>query len=91
VKRALRDLGDGKLNVRLRADDDKEFADVVNAVDSAVASINKQIVVAKSSFEEVQAIRGEAANSEQLESSLTNCKMALDYFIVDDERSDKAA
>lgn len=90
VKRALRDLGDGKLNVQLRADDDKEFADVVSAVDYAVASINKQIVNAKASFAQVEQIRGEAANSEQLESSLADCKIALDYFIVADDE-DKAA
>ena len=91
VKRALRELGDGKLNVRLRADDNREFADVVNAVDAAVASINKQIKSAKSSFAQVEEIRGDAANSEQLETSLTDCKMALDYFIVDEDEIDKAA
>ena len=88
VKRALRDLGDGKLNVKLRADDNGEFEDVVRAVDNAVASINKQIIAAKASFEQVEQIRSEAANSEQLESSLSECKMALDYFIVADNDGD---
>ena len=93
VKRALRELGDGKLNVQLRADDKGEFEDVVEAVDRAVASINKQITAAKTSFERVEQLGGEAANSEQLEASLTDCKMALDYFIVadNDDVIDKAA
>ena len=94
VKRALRELGDGKLNVRLRADDKGEFEDVVEAVDRAVASINKQITAAKTSFERVEQIgSSKAANSEQLEASLTDCKMALDYFIVadNDDVIDKAA
>lgn len=88
VKRALKELGDGKLNVSLRADDNSEFEDVVKAVDRAVASINKQIVAAKASFEQVEQMGGVAANSEQLESSLTDCKMALDFFIVADNEDD---
>ncbi len=91
VKRALRELGDGKLNVRLRADDNGEFEDVVKAVDNAVASINKQIAAAKTSIDQVAHLRGDAANAEELDSSLTNCKVALDYFIVADEDVDKAA
>jgi len=91
VKRALRELGEGKLNVQLRGDDRAEFADVVDAVDCAVASINKQIATAKVNFSQVAQIRGEAVNSDQLETSLANCKMALDYFIVADEDVDKAA
>jgi len=91
VKRALTELGDGKLNVRLRAEDNSEFEDVVKAVDYAVASINKQIAVAKTSMEQVQQLSGEAANSAELESSLTDCKIALDYFIVANDDIDKAA
>lgn len=91
VKRALRELGDGKLNVRLRSDDNGEFEDVVKAVDYAVASINKQIAVAKTSIDQVQQMNSDAANSAQIETSLTDCKMALDYFIVADDDIDKAA
>lgn len=91
VKRALRELGDGKLNVQLRADDNKEFEDVVKAVDQAVASINKQIASAKNSFAQVEQLRGEAANSDQLESSLADCRMALDYFVVTDDKDDSKA
>jgi len=58
--------------------------------DYAVASINKQIVSAKASFQQVEQVRGEAANAEQLEASLADCRMALDYFIVADDE-DKAA
>lgn len=91
VKRALNDLGDGKLNVRLRADDNKEFEDVVSAVEHAVASINKQISAAKNEIHQVAQLQDNAANSDQLESSVKNCKIALDYFVTSDDEADQAA
>jgi len=36
VKRALREIGDGKLNVRMRASDDEEFGEITAALAAAV-------------------------------------------------------
>ena len=81
VKRALREIGDGNLNVRLRADDDKEFADVSDALQSAVVSINQKINEAKGQMETVQRLQQQpAANTDEVADSLQNCSNALDYF-----------
>lgn len=81
VKRALREIGAGNLNVRLRADDDKEFADVSEALQSAVVSINHQIAVAKGSMQTLQDLQQRpAANANDISESLQDCREALDFF-----------
>jgi len=84
VKRALREIGAGNLNVRLRADDDKEFADVSAALESAVASINRQIAEAKGQIQTVHDLQSQSANSDEVSESLQNCREALDYFTTSD-------
>jgi len=81
VKRALREIGEGNLNVRLRADDDKEFSDVSDALQAAVVSINQQINEAKGQMQAVQRLQQEpAANTDEVAESLQNCSNALDFF-----------
>ena len=81
VKRALREIGEGNLNVRLRADDDKEFGDVSDALQAAVVSINNQINEAKGQMQSVQQLAQQpAANSDEMTESLKNCSNALDFF-----------
>ncbi len=80
VKRALREIGQGNLNVRLRADDDKEFGDVSDALQEAVVSINQQISAAKGQMQTVQNLHQQAANSAKIEESLQSCSNALDFF-----------
>ncbi len=85
VKRALREIGEGNLNVRLRADDDKEFADVSEALQSAVVSINRQIAEAKGQMQTLQELQQQpAANADDVSESLQNCREALDYFTTAD-------
>jgi len=85
VKRALREIGEGNLNVRLRADDDKEFGDVADALQSAVISINEQIAEAKGQMHAVQRLQQQpAANADEVSESLKNCSNALDFFTTAD-------
>ena len=92
VKRALREIGDGNLNVRMRASDDNEFAELTEALSVAVASINKQLSSAKSEMQQIHDLKEQPnANAEQIDTSLTNCKMALDYFITDETPTGDAA
>ncbi len=84
VKRALHEIGNGKLNVRMRASDDEEFGEITQALAGAVNSINRHVAAAKGEMEQIEALRQQpAANAEQLDASLTNCKIALDYFVTD--------
>lgn len=88
VKRALREIGDGKLNVRMRASDDDEFGEITQALASAVSSINRHVATAKVEMEQIESLRQQpAANAEEIETSLTNCKIALDYFVTDTSRA----
>ena len=81
VKRALNEIGEGNLNVRLRANDDKEFAEVAQALQSAVVSINRQIAEAKGEMANLQELQKQpAANADQVTESLQNCSNALDFF-----------
>jgi len=81
VKRALLEIGQGNLDVRLRADDTKEFSDVCDALQSAVNSINQKIAEAKGEMAAIQDIQQQpAANADELSESLANCRQALDYF-----------
>jgi methyl-accepting chemotaxis protein len=80
VKRALREIGAGKLNVRLRASDSEEFADIADALQSAVQQINRKIAEAKNQINTLHDMQQPAANTEELEEAVTNCKIALDYF-----------
>jgi len=87
VKRALREIGEGNLNVRLRADDDKEFAEVSEALQSAINSVNRKIAQAKMGMNSYQELQNSASNDEELAESLKNCSDALDYFTTEDKVS----
>jgi len=65
----------------LRADDDKEFGDVSDALQSAVVSINQHIDEAKGQMQAVQQLQQQpAANTDEMKESLQNCSNALDFF-----------
>ncbi len=92
VKRALREIGDGNLNVRMRASDDNEFSELTEALGIAVASINKQLSSAKNEMQQIHDLKQQPnVNAEQIDTSLSNCKIALDYFITDDTPANDAA
>ncbi len=84
VKRALREIGQGNLNVRLRAEDNKEFGDVSDALQEAVNSINSQIAEAKGQVATVQQLQQEAANADKISESLEDCSNVLNFFKTND-------
>lgn len=80
VKRALREIGQGNLNVRLRAEDNKEFGDVSDALQEAVISINRQLALAKGQVETVQRLQQETATAAEISESINHCSDTLDFF-----------
>ncbi len=88
IKRALRDVGNGNLDVRLRASDDNEFGEIAGELTKAMSSIRDQIRAAKNEVAHADDPENEEAKS--ADTALRNCKMALDYFQVDSHES-KAA
>ncbi len=88
IKRTLREIGEGNLDVRLRESDKGEFGEIADELTNAVSSIREQISAAKS---EIAQVEDDKDNS--TDNALRNAKMALDYFQVDsaDSNESKAA
>ena len=83
IKRSLREIGNGNLDVRLRASDNHEFGEIASELSAAMSSIREQISAAKSGIEQVGK-RQEASNSpEHIDQALNDCRHALDFFTVD--------
>ncbi|MEE9335889.1 MAG: methyl-accepting chemotaxis protein [Granulosicoccaceae bacterium] len=85
IKRTLREIGEGNLDVRLRGSDDNEFGEIADELTNAVSSIREQIRAAKSEIAQVDVDKAEPANN-----ALRNAKMALDYFHVDSDGSSES-
>lgn len=87
IKRALRQIGEGRLDVRLRAADNNEFGDIAKELTTAVNSIREQIAAAKSGIEQVGSVAENAADSTELSTAINDCRHALDYFQLDIDES----
>lgn len=85
IKRALRDIGKGDLDVRLRETDDREFSDISVALNDAMAQIRMHILQAKQEFSTLQDLQNKSAANDdknEMESVVENCVAALDFFSV---------
>lgn len=86
IKRALREVGDGNLDVRLRASDDREFGELTTALNDAMTETRKRISTAQQEFSALQKLQDQPSTSEDdVRSALQNCQRALSYFHVGDE------
>lgn len=88
IKRALREIGDGDLNVRLRAGDDKDFGEISQALNTAMEKIRDHIALAKSQVGELNELQqSPAANESDIEAAMDNAREALDFFKVTNSAS----
>ena len=87
IKRALRQIGEGRLDVRLRAADDNEFGDIAKELTKAVYSIREQIAAAKSGIEQVGTVAETSTDATELSTAINDCRHALDYFQMDIDES----
>jgi len=87
IKRSLREIGNGNLDVRLRSTDNREFGEISSELSSALRSIREQIAAAKQEINQAEEQITRSGSDETSENSndqaVRNCKMALDYFQVD--------
>lgn len=84
IKRALREIGDGDLNVRLRATDDKEFGEIADGLNTAMERIRTHVAEAKTEIEHLHELKDSpAANAGDINEALENCHAALSYFNVE--------
>ncbi|MGQ7846213.1 HAMP domain-containing protein [Granulosicoccus sp. 3-233] len=89
IKRSLREIGDGNLDVRLRASDKGEFGEIAGELTAAMRSVREQIQAAKSGIAQVGDLDASATNAESINHALQECRTALDYFQL--ERDAKGA
>lgn len=73
IKRSLREIGAGNLDVRLRASDDSEFGELVDELGSAMASVRQHVRAARSGLDGENGQPG----------SVDQCRAALDWFTLD--------
>lgn len=91
IKRSLREIGDGKLDVRLRSSDQTEFSEIAGELTAAMRSVREQIQAAKSGIEKVGDVEVNATNAESISDALQQCRTALDYFQLEHVARDVAA
>ena len=84
LKRTLREIGAGNLDVRLRASDSRDFGEIASELTAAMRSVREQVAAAKSGIEQVTASSADT-DAEHRERALAECRSALDWFQVDGE------
>lgn len=84
MRRALTDIGNGNLDVRLRVGDATEFSELSTALNSALEQIQRHIEQAR---EETRLLdnmdQQPVPDAAELKKALHNCRAALDYFDVE--------
>jgi len=91
IKRALREIGSGNLDVRLRSSDKNEFGEISAALTAAMHSVRTQISAAKRSMDQVDALKGQPSSISQtkdVDTALDSCRSALDFFETNQTVSD---
>lgn len=86
IKRTLREIGGGNLDVRLRASDSRDFGEIAAELSAAMRSVRAQVAAAKSGIDKVQSLSD--LDLIEREKGLETCRTALDYFQVEG-RADK--
>jgi methyl-accepting chemotaxis protein len=87
IKRTLREIGNGNLDVQLRATDSSDFGEITSELSNALRSIREQIGAAKAGIKEVENIEVTPDNNDDLNNALHECRSALDFFQVDSDLS----
>lgn len=85
MHRALNELGDGNLNVRLREGDSKEFNELYMAMNRATTNIQSQVETARAETDIVEQLESQpgpyvGADADQAIDSLAKCRNVLSFF-----------
>ena len=87
IKRSLREIGNGNLDVRLRASDNREFGEIASELTAALRSIREQISAAKNGIDQVGDWDNASNDPVKSEQALAECRDALNYFTVDKQQA----
>jgi len=92
MHRALNEIGDGNLNVRLRASDDKDFSELMVAMNRATKAIQQKVEEARAETEVLNNLTSQPEpNAEEIRDALKNCGDVLSFFREQDVPESKAA
>jgi len=85
MHRALNELGDGNLNVRLRKGDSKEFNELYMAMNRATTNIQLQVESARAETDIVEELEAQpgpntGADADQAIDALEKCRNVLSFF-----------
>jgi len=80
IRRTLREVASGNLDVRLRESDNEEFGELASELKNALTVVRNQVAEAKASIDEADGGDSDAA--------LKNVANALNYFQVDSANSE---
>lgn len=86
IKRALREVGNGNLDVRLRSSDNSEFGEIANELTTAMHTVRAQISAAQHSVAQMSELKDQtesAASKTEVDAALNHCRSALEFFQID--------
>jgi len=92
IKRALREIGNGELNVRLRSTDKGEFGEIASELSKAMLTVRTKIAEAKDGMAQADSLKDQPAlsaiNAADVETELSKCRSALEFFQCDTDTSE---
>lgn len=89
MHRALNDIGDGKLDTRLRAGDSQEFAELSEALNRAVATVQQRIADAHAATDILETLEDQPEpDAAAMRAALRSCRAELDWFQVEAAKVD---
>lgn len=81
IKRALNEIGDGNLEVRLRTNDNREFSELCEALNRALEQVHGKISEARSLTRVLETLENQPApDQETVHKALVECRDVLSYF-----------
>jgi len=81
IRRALNELGDGNLDVRLRSGDSQEFAELSDALNRALEQIQNKIEEARQQTRILDTLEQQPRpDAKEVEQALSNCRDVLNFF-----------
>ena len=92
INRALNEIGDGNLEVRLRTNDKREFNELCVALNRALEQVHSKISEARSLTRVLETLENQPAPDEEaVRNALVECRDVLSYFDKSTEADNEAS
>jgi len=89
IKRALNEIGDGNLAVRLRVNDSREFGELADALNRALEQVHGKISEARALTRVIESLDNQPLPDEkEVLTAMTECRDVLSYFDRKDADND---